>query len=108
LREAVEDPSNDNESIFAYFLTGYWNQMSPDLYADLGEALADFRATEGDARFGALRKELAVLADAGRFPSIKRIKDAYSDPFWSGYGRILTREELENCKASILKFAPRQ
>ena len=89
--------ANDNESAFADFMVGYWNQMAPDNYRCFGEALADFRATEGERRFEALVVELSRLSAERRFPSIQGIKEAYRDPYWSNFSLILTAEDLQSC-----------
>lgn len=85
-------------AIFTYFMTGYWNHMSPDLYASFDDALADFKATEGALRFEELRTALSGLHRQGRFPSMARIEDAYGDPVWASGGRILTVEDLTSSK----------
>ncbi|WOF41683.1 hypothetical protein KNJ79_10440 [Sphingopyxis indica] len=93
--------ANDNGKIFAYFMDGYWNQMAPDLYASFDAALDDFRETEGEHRLAQLQTALAILHRQGRFPSIANISDAYQDPFWKPYDRILTAEDLASCKAAL-------
>ena len=93
--------ANDNGSIFAYFMDGYWNQMAPDVYASFDAALADFRETEGEHRFAQLQTVLATLHRQGRFPSMANIEDAYQDPVWKPYGMILTAEDVASCKAAL-------
>ena len=92
---------NDNPTIFADFMLGYWNQMAPDLYADFDAALADFNATEGEHRFHQLREALSDLHRQGRFPPIAEIENAYQDPFWSPHGMILTAEDIMSCKVAL-------
>lgn len=101
MSERDQAAANDNGTIFAYFMDGYWNQMAPDLYASFDDALADFKATEGEHRFVQLRTALSALHRQGRFPSIADIKDAYQDPFWKPYGMILTADDLMSCKAAL-------
>lgn len=69
--------------------------MADELYASFGEALSDFRITEGDRPYQRLIGELEALHAAGRFPPVARVRSAYRDPFWKGYGRIVVLEDLE-------------
>jgi hypothetical protein len=91
----MKDAQNDNGTAADTFLSGYWNQMADELYASFGEALSDFRVTEGDLAYNRLVEELEALSVAGRFPPRARVQSAYRDPFWKRYGRIVVLEDLE-------------
>jgi hypothetical protein len=91
----MKEALNDDPTAFQTFLSAYWNQMADELYADFGEALSDFRVTEGDRSYKRLMGELAALHAGGRFLPVARVQSAYHDPFWKGYGRIVVLEDLE-------------
>ena len=93
--------SNDNPSAFQTFMLGYWNQMASEIYNSFGEALSDFRATEGSSAHERLIAEIRALHAAGRFPRLADIRSAYSDPFWKNYNRIIVREDLEHGSAAL-------
>lgn len=84
--------------MFSYFMDGYWNQMSPDIYKDFRDAVTDFKNTEGKERFFILCEELSRLVKIGRIPSMSGLEAAHKDKFWENFGMILTIEDIYLCK----------
>lgn len=68
--------------------------MADEIYNGLGEALSDFRVTEGDEPYERLIAEIIALRAVGRFPPLKDIRAAYGAPFWKRYDRIIVQEDL--------------
>src|SRR3990167_4284606 len=97
----TQHTSNDNHTMFEYFMMGYWNQMALDIYENLSDALNDFRKTEGKDRFISLSNEISALYLQGVFPEASKIGKAYSDSFWDNFSRIITNEEIESCNSII-------
>jgi hypothetical protein len=92
---AMNSISNGNPSAFHTFMKGYWNQMADEIYNGFGEALSDFRATEGDEPYERLIAEIIALRAVGRFQPLKDIRAAYGAPFWKSYDRIIVQEDLD-------------
>jgi len=96
--------SNGNPSAFHTFMEGYWNQMADEIYNGFGEALSDFRATEGGEPYERLIAEIVALRAVGHFPPLKGIRAAYGAPFWKNYDRIIVQEDLDILDASPPAF----
>ena len=85
-------------------MEGYWNQMADEIYNGFGEALSDFRVTEGEEPYQRLIAEIIGLRAVGRFLPLKDIGAAYDAPFWKSYDRIIVQEDLDIIDATPPAF----
>jgi len=77
------------------FLESYWNQLASEFYRDFDAALAHFRDEAGVIAYDDLLAELRAHQAQGRFPRMRELSVAYSDPFWAPYERIILRSDVE-------------
>ena len=76
-------------------MEGYWNQMADELYPDFDAGLSDFKDTEGERAFRALKLELLTMYSTGRFPPLSEIRTHYSNSFWKRFDHIVTADQIE-------------